>query len=315
MPFETIGSPIMWAGFIAFVIAMLAIDLGVFHRKAHEVTMKEAAAWSVVWVGLAILFNLGLYQFAGPQLALEFTAGYLIEKALAVDNIFVFVIIFSAFAIPSQYQHRVLFWGVLGALIMRAGFILLGGALLAKFHWMIYVFGGVLFITGIKLLRQNHETFDPKANILVRAFRKLMPVTDELHGDKFLARQAGKWVATPLMMALVAVEFTDLIFAVDSIPAIYAVTDDPFIVFTSNIFAILGLRSLYFLLAGLIHKFAYLKTGLAFVLLFVGAKMLLMGIYKIPIIASLGVIVLILGVSIVVSILRPPPPASSPAKA
>ncbi|MBK9069583.1 MAG: TerC family protein [Myxococcales bacterium] len=308
MPFETIGSPLMWAGFIAFVIAMLAIDLGVFHRKAHEVTMKEAAAWSVVWVGLAILFNLGLYQFVGPQLALEFTAGYLIEKALAVDNIFVFVIIFSAFAIPPQYQHRVLFWGVLGALVMRAIFILLGGALLAKFHWMIYVFGGVLFITGIKLLRQNHETFDPKANILVRAFRKLMPVTDELHGDKFLVRQAGKWVATPLMMALVAVEFTDLIFAVDSIPAIYAVTDDPFIVFTSNIFAILGLRSLYFLLAGMIHKFAYLKTGLAFVLLFVGAKMLLMGIYKIPIIASLGVIVLILGASIVVSILRPPAP-------
>ena len=307
MPFETIGSPLMWAGFIAFVIAMLAIDLGVFHRKAHEVTMKEAAAWSVVWVGLAILFNLGLYQFVGPQLALEFTAGYLIEKALAVDNIFVFVIIFSAFAIPPQYQHRVLFWGVLGALIMRAIFILLGGALLAKFHWMIYVFGGILFITGIKLLRQNHETFDPKANILVRAFRKLMPVTDELHGDKFLVRQAGKWVATPLMMALVAVEFTDLIFAVDSIPAIYAVTDDPFIVFTSNIFAILGLRSLYFLLAGLIHKFAYLKTGLAFVLLFVGFKMLLMGVYKVPIIASLGVIVLILGASIVVSILRPPP--------
>ena len=178
MPFETIGSPLMWAGFIAFVIAMLAIDLGVFHRKAHEVTMKEAAAWSVVWVGLAILFNLGLYQFVGPQLALEFTAGYLIEKALAVDNIFVFVIIFSAFAIPPQYQHRVLFWGVLGALIMRAIFILLGGALLAKFHWMIYVFGGILFVTGIKLLRQNHETFDPKANILVRAFRKLMPVTD-----------------------------------------------------------------------------------------------------------------------------------------
>ena len=308
MPFETIGSPLMWAGFIAFVIAMLAIDLGVFHRKAHEVTMKEAAAWSVVWVGLAILFNLGLYQFVGPQLALEFTAGYLIEKALAVDNIFVFVIIFSAFAIPPQYQHRVLFWGVLGALIMRAIFILLGGALLAKFHWMIYVFGGILFVTGIKLLRQNHETFDPKANILVRAFRKLMPVTDELQGDKFLVRQAGKWVATPLMMALVAVEFTDLIFAVDSIPAIFAVTDDPFIVFTSNIFAILGLRSLYFLLAGMIHKFAYLKTGLAFVLLFVGAKMLLMGIYKIPIIASLGVIVLILGASIVVSILRPPAP-------
>ena len=307
MPFETIGSPLMWAGFIAFVIAMLAIDLGVFHRKAHEVTMKEAAAWSVVWVGLAILFNLGLYQFVGPQLALEFTAGYLIEKALAVDNIFVFVIIFSAFAIPPQYQHRVLFWGVLGALIMRAIFILLGGALLAKFHWMIYVFGGILFVTGIKLLRQNHETFDPKANILVRAFRKLMPVTDELQGDKFLVRQAGKWVATPLMMALVAVEFTDLIFAVDSIPAIFAVTDDPFIVFTSNIFAILGLRSLYFLLAGMIHKFAYLKTGLAFVLLFVGAKMLLMGVYKIPIIASLGVIALILGASIVVSILRPPP--------
>lgn len=306
MPFETIGSPMLWAGFIVFVLAMLAIDLGVFHRKAHEVSLKEAAAWSAVWVAFAAVFNVCVYLWFGAERALEFTAGYLIEKALAVDNIFVFVIIFTAFAIPAIYQHRVLFWGVLGALVMRAVFILAGGAFLQRFHWAIYVFGAILAITGIKLLVQRNQEIHPERNPLVRAFQKLFPVTHELHGDRFTILRDGRRFATPLLLALVAVEVTDLIFAVDSIPAIFAITSDPFIVFTSNIFAILGLRSLYFLLAGIINKFAYLKIGLSFVLIFVGVKMLLMDVYKVPIGLSLGIIASILGLSIAVSLLRPP---------
>lgn len=306
MPFETIGSPLLWAGFMVFVLAMLAVDLGVFHKKAHEVSMKEAGIWSAVWVALAIAFNVGVHFWFGPERALEFTTGYLIEKALAVDNIFVFVVIFSTFAVPAIYQHRVLFWGVLGALVMRAGFILAGGAFLQRFHWAIYVFGALLAITGVKLLLQRNQELHPERNPLVRWFQKLFPVTPELHGDRFTVIKDGRRFATPLLLALVAVEVTDLIFAVDSIPAIFAVTSDPFIVFTSNIFAILGLRSLYFLLAGIITKFAYLKVGLSLVLIFVGAKMLMMDLYKIPIGASLGVIAGILGLSIVVSLIRPP---------
>jgi tellurite resistance protein TerC len=309
MPFETIGSPILWLGFIVFVLAMLAIDLGVFHRKAHEVSLKEAAVWSAVWVALAAVFNVGVYQWFGAERALEFTAGYLIEKALAVDNIFVFVIIFTAFAVPAIYQHRVLFWGVLGALVMRAVFILAGGAFLQRFHWAIYVFGAILAITGIKLLVQRNQAIHPERNPIVRAFQKIVPVTHEFHGDRFTILRDGRRYATPLLLALVAVEVTDLIFAVDSIPAIFAITSDPFIVFTSNIFAILGLRSLYFLLAGIINKFAYLKIGLSFVLIFVGAKMLLMDVYKVPIGLSLGIIAGILGLSIAISLLRPPRPA------
>ena len=306
MPFETIGSPLLWAGFIAFVLAMLAIDLGIFHKKAHEVSLKEAGIWSAVWVTLAIVFNLAVYAWFGSQRALEFTTGYLIEKALAVDNIFVFVIIFSTFAVPAIYQHRVLFWGVLGALVMRAGFILAGGAFLQRFHWAIYVFGALLAVTGVKLLLQRNQELHPERNPVVRWFQRIFPMTPEYHGDKFLVRKAGRWFATPLLMALVAVEVTDLIFAVDSIPAIFAVTSDPFIVFTSNIFAILGLRSLYFMLAGIITKFAYLKVGLSFVLIFVGAKMLLMDVYKVPIVASLGIIASILAMSVVVSLLKRP---------
>ena len=306
MPFETVGSPASWAGFIVFVLAMLAIDLGVFHKHAHAITMKEAGLWSAVWVALALLFNLGVHFWFGPERALEFTTGYLIEKALAVDNIFVFVVIFSTFAIPSIYQHRVLFWGVLGALILRALFIVLGGAFLQRFHWAIYVFGGILAITGVKLLFQRSHDVHPEQNPVVRAFQRLFPVTPELAGDKFVVVRNGRRLATPLLLALVAVEVTDLIFAVDSIPAIFAITSDPFIVFTSNIFAILGLRSLYFLLAGIITKFAYLKVGLSVVLIFVGAKMLLMDLYKVPIAASLAVIAGILGTSVGVSLLRPP---------
>lgn len=312
MPFESIGSPLLWAGFIVFVLAMLAIDLGVFHKKAHEVSLKEAGIWSVVWVGLAVVFNIGVYFWFGSDRALEFTTGYLIEKALAVDNIFVFVVIFATFAIPSIYQHRVLFWGVLGALAMRAVFIVLGGAFLQRFHWAIYVFGAILAITGIKLLLQRNQEIHPERNPIVRAFQKLFPVTHEFAGDKFTMVRDGKRFATPLLLALVAVEVTDIIFAVDSIPAIFAITKDPFIVFTSNIFAILGLRSMYFLLAGVITKFAYLKVGLSVVLIFVGAKMLLMDLYKMPIAASLGIIAGILGSSIVVSLLKAPKAPAAP---
>ena len=306
MPFETIGSPLLWAGFIVFVLAMLAIDLGVFHKNAHEVTLKEAGIWSAVWVALAVVFNVGVYHWFGSERALEFTTGYLIEKALAVDNIFVFVIIFSTFAVPAIYQHRVLFWGVLGALVMRAGFILAGGAFLQRFHWAIYVFGALLAVTGVKLLVQRNQAMHPEGNPLVRWFQKVFPMTREFHGGKFLVLKNGRRYATPLLLALVTVEVTDLIFAIDSIPAIFAVTSDPFIVFTSNIFAILGLRSLYFMLAGIVTKFAYLKVGLSFVLIFVGAKMLLIDVYKVPITASLGVIAGILALSIVVSLLKQP---------
>jgi tellurite resistance protein TerC len=310
MPFETVGTPLLWAGFIAFVLAMLFVDLGVFHRKAHEVSLKEASLWSAVWVALAIVFNALVYVWFGPERALEFSAGYLIEKALAVDNIFVFVVIFSAFAVPAIYQHRILFWGVLGALVMRAVFILLGGAFLQRFHWAIYVFGAILAATGIKLMFQRNQELHPERNPLVKAFQRFFPVTHELEGDKFtvLRDRNGKLrrYATPLLLALVAVEVTDVIFAVDSIPAIFAITSDPFIVFTSNIFAILGLRSLYFLLAGVITKFVYLKPGLAVILVFVGAKMLLTDIYKIPIGVSLGVIAGILGLSVAASLLKRP---------
>jgi tellurite resistance protein TerC len=314
MPVETIGSPLLWAAFIAFVLAMLAVDLGVFHRKAHEVSLKEAVGWSLVWVAFALVFNAGVYVWFVADRALEFTAGYLMEKALAVDNIFVFVIIFTTFAIPAVYQHRVLFWGVIGALVMRAGFILAGGAFLQRFHWAIYVFGGILAITGIKLLVQRSEEVHPEKNPVVRAFTRFFPVTHELDGDRFTTLRAGRRYATPLLVALVAIEVSDVVFAVDSVPAIFAITSDPFIVFTSNIFAILGLRSMYFLLAGVIEKFVYLKIGLSFVLIFVGAKMLLMDVYKVPIGVSLGVIAAIIGAAIAASLLRPPRPAEAAAE-
>jgi tellurite resistance protein TerC len=308
----SIGSPLLWLGFVVFVLAMLAIDLGVFHRRSHAVGLKEAAVWSVVWVALAALFNLGVYLWAGPDQALQFTAGYLIEKALAVDNIFVFVIVFSTFAVPAMYQHRVLFWGVLGALVMRAAFIFAGSALLQRFHWTLYLFGALLALTGVKLLLKRNEPVHPENNPLVRAVRRILPVTPGYVGERFMARIAGRTFATPLLLALVAVEVTDLVFAVDSIPAIFAVTMDPFIVFTSNVFAILGLRSLYFLLAGVIEKFRHLKIGLALVLVFVGAKMLLADVYKLPTALSLAVIVGILAASMLASLLARP--KSAPGK-
>ena len=306
MPLDSVGSPALWVGFVVFVLAMLALDLGVFHRRPHQVSLKEAAGWSVLWVTLAGVFNGLIFHWFGRERGLEFTAGYLIEKALAVDNIFVFVVIFSTFAIPAIYQHRVLFWGVLGALVMRAIFIGLGGAFLHKFHWAIYVFGAILAVTGVKLLVSKDEQYDPEKSIAVRLLRKVVPMTTQLDGDRFFTVENGRRVGTPLLLALVTVEISDVIFAVDSIPAIYAVTSDPFIVFTSNIFAILGLRSMFFLLAGVIDKFVYLKPALSFVLIFVGAKMLLVDIYKVPIGISLAVIATILGTAVGLSMWRPP---------
>lgn len=306
----SIGSPLLWVGFLVFVLLMLALDLGVFHRQAHEVSVKEALGWSLSWIALALCFNVGVWFWFGSERALEFTAGYLLEKALSIDNIFVFVVIFGAFRIPPLHQHRVLFWGVLGALVLRAAFIFAGTALISRFHWVIYVLGGVLVITGLKLLFQRDEDVHPENNPLVRWFARVLPVTKELHGEHFTVIESGKRYATPLLLALVAVEVTDVIFAVDSIPAIFAITQDPFIVFTSNIFAILGLRSLYFLLAGIVHKFRYLKVGLSVVLAFVGVKMLLVDTYKLPIAASLGVIASVLTLSVVISLLKPGPEPS-----
>jgi tellurite resistance protein TerC len=295
----------MWVGFIAFVLVVLALDLGVFHRKAHAVTIKEAAGWSAAWVALALTANVGVYFLFGPQRALEFTTGYLIEKALSVDNIFVFVMVFAYLAVPAVYQHRVLFWGILGALVMRAIFIVLGGAFIQRFHWAIYVFGGLLVVTGLKMLLHREDEMDLAKNPAFRAFRRVAPMTDGYRGGHFLVREGGRLLATPLLLTLVVIEFTDVIFAVDSIPAIFAITTDPFIVFTSNIFAILGLRSLYFLLAGAVQKFHYLKVGLSMILVFVGGKMLASSFFKIPIGVSLGVVALLLAGSIIASLVWP----------
>jgi tellurite resistance protein TerC len=303
---ESIGSPALWGGFTAFVLAMLALDLGVFHRKAHEVRVREALLWTGVWIALAMLFNLGVYHWFGPEPALEFLTGYVLEKALSVDNIFVFIVVFAAFGVPARLQHRVLFWGILGALVMRATFIFLGAALLQRFHGVIYLFGAFLVLTGIKLLLHRGDEIHPEKNPLVRLFRRVVPSVGQYHGAHFTVVQDGRRFATPLLLVLVTIEATDIVFAVDSIPAIFAITTDPFIVYTSNIFAILGLRALYFALAGMMEKFHLLKVGLALVLVFVGVKMLLAGSYKIPIVVSLGVIVVLLGGSIVASLLRPP---------
>ena len=304
----------LWIGFNVFVLLMLAVDLGVFHRKAHAVSIKEAVIWSVVWISLAMLFNLGIYLFwdklvpgstySNGQAALVFFTGYLIEKSLSVDNIFVFVLIFTFFAVPAIYQHRVLFWGILGALLMRGTLIAVGAALLKEFHWVIYIFGAFLIFTGIRMALHRNEEMHPEQNPLVKLLRRVIPVTENYEGDHFFIRRAGKLLATPLFLVLVLIESTDLIFAVDSIPAIFAVTQETFIVYTSNVFAILGLRSLYFLLAGVVDKFYYLKLGLSVVLVFVGIKMTTVEIYKIPVGLSLGVIFSILAISIAASLWR-----------
>ncbi|HVY32053.1 MAG TPA: TerC family protein [Polyangiaceae bacterium] len=298
MNLQTIGSPGLWLGFVVFVIAMLAVDLGIFHRKSHVVSTREALIWSSVWIGFALLFNLGVWKWFGAQRGLEFLTGYLIEKSLSIDNIFVFVVIFGALGVPALYQHRVLFWGILSALVLRAGMIFGGTALLARFHWLIYVFGAFLVFTGVKLFLQRNQGASPDDGSVLRLAKRLIPSTEQYAGDRFFTIENGRRVATPLFMALLLVEATDVVFAVDSIPAIFAVTSDPFIVFTSNIFAILGLRSLFFLLAGIVDKFRYLKVGLAIVLAFVGFKMALVDVYKVPPLLSLLVIAAVLAGSI-----------------
>ena len=293
-----------WIGFIAFVLVMLALDLGVFNREVKAVTVREAAGWVSLWVSLALIFNVGLYFWAGAEPALEFLTGYLIEYSLSIDNIFVFVLIFSAFRVPARYQHRVLFWGILGALVLRAIMIFAGVALLETFHWIIYVFGGFLVFAGMRMLFSGgDDLIDVDRNPVLRLVRRVFPVTKDYHGSRFLVRQSGTLMGTPLLLVLVVVEATDVVFAVDSIPAIFAITREPFIVFTSNIFAILGLRSLYFLLAGIIDRFVYLEYGLAAILTFVGMKMILSGVWHPPTWLSLAVIVGVLGISIGASLL------------
>ena len=322
-----------YAGFTGFVLLMLALDLGIFHRHAHAVSFREAATWSAVWVALALAFNYGLYQYArwqfahdprllalpgftpqaaAWQVALEFLTGYVVEKSLSVDNIFVFVMVFGYFAVPAQYQHRVLFYGILGALVLRALFIAAGTALM-QFHWVIWVFGGFLILTGIKMLFVSEKGIAPEKNLLIRLCRSVIPVTPAVTGQHFFLRHNGRLHATPLFLALLFLEMTDVLFAIDSVPAIFALTDEPLIVFTSNIFAILGLRAMYFLLAGAVDTFHLLKYGLALVLIFVGSKMVwLNDLYagKFPIHLSLGVICGIIVLSVVLSLLFPKPPAA-----
>jgi len=297
--------------FTLFVLAMLALDLLVVNKKDHVISFKESIAWTVVWIALALLFNLLIYYWKGPEVALQFLAGYLIEKALSIDNIFVFLLVFRYFNVPALYLHRILFWGILGAIIMRALFIGAGIALVTRFHWIIYLFGGFLVLTGIKMAFQKDKELKPESNPVLRIFRHFFAVSDQYEGGKFFIRREGVLVATPLFIVLLFIEVTDVIFAVDSIPAVFAITLDPFIVYTSNIFAILGLRALFFVLAGMMDKFHLLQYGLSAILVFVGAKMLISGIYHIPTGTSLGVLGLLLTISIVASLIWPAPQAKA----
>jgi tellurite resistance protein TerC len=292
----------LWIAFNLSVLTLLALDIGVFHRKSHAVAWKEAAVWSSVWVALALLFNLGLYLLRGAEPAIQFLTGYLIEKSLSVDNLFVFALVFSAFKVPDAYQHRVLFWGVLGALVMRAVLIVAGTALLHAFESAIYVFGAFLILTGIKMALQRDAEPDLEKNLLLRLFRRSKSVLPDYRGDRFLVREGGRLKWTPLFLVLLVVESTDLLFAVDSIPAILAVTDDPFLVYTSNVFAILGLRSLYFLLAAAMAKLVHLKLGLAAILVFIGGKMTLAEVFPIPTGVSLAVTAAVLAVAVATSL-------------
>ena len=300
-----------WVGFNVAVLAILALDLGVLHRRSEKVSLKEAATWSAVWVALSLCFAFAIYRTMGKQSGLEFLTGYLIEYALSVDNIFVFVLIFSYFNVPEKYQHRVLFWGIIGALVLRGVMIVAGSVLVTQFSWILYVFGAFLLFTGLKMaLQKDDAVYNPERDPVLRLSRRLMPVTQDYHGDKFFVREADangrmRNAATPLFVVLLIVDTTDVIFATDSIPAIFAVTRDPFIVYTSNICAVLGLRALYFLLANVVDKFVYLKLGLSVVLIFIGAKMLLEPFFHIPILGSLGVVAAVLGAAIVVSMMYP----------
>lgn len=327
MVFEHFGMPTTtwWIGFNALVLVLLALDLGVFNRKAHAVSVKEALGWSAVWITLAVSFGLWIGSSMGRQSMLEFYAGYLVEQALSVDNLFVFILVFGYFRIPSELQHRVLFWGILGALIMRGAMIGAGALLIAKFHAIIYVFGAFLVYTGFKMAFGGESEVEPESNPVIRLVRRFVPITTRFHGESFFIREpitpggAAKLVATPLFVVLILVETTDVVFALDSIPAIFGVTRDPFLVYTSNVFAILGLRSMYFVLANVIGKFHLLKYGLSVVLSFVGVKMLVSEIWPIPIGISLGVVAGVLISSVLLSLVIKPkskpdaePPAPSP---
>ncbi len=306
------ASPIHWLAFAVVVAALLALDLGVFHRKPHAISFREAAGWSVFWISLALAFNAFVWLRFGPVAGQEFLAGYLIEQALSVDNVFVFLILFSTFAVPPELQHRLLFWGVIGAVVMRGLFVFAGVAALEAFHGVMYVFAAILFITGIKLLRAGEEEAHPEKNPLFRLFQRVVPSTPQWRGPAFFVRENGRWLATPMFSVLVLVELTDLVFALDSIPAIFAVTRDPFIVMTSNVFAILGLRSLTFCLSGMLDKLVYLRPALAVVLLFIAVKMTLTEWYKIPIGISLAVVAGVLGVGVALSLLRAPKRPAEP---
>ena len=294
-----------WIVFAIIVLAMLALDLGVFHRRAHVIRLREAVVWSVVWIALSLLFNLGVYLYLGPQAGLNFLTAYLIEKSLSIDNIFVFLLIFSYFSVPAQFQHRVLFWGITAALFMRAFFIAAGLTLIQRFEWIVYVFGAFLVYTGIRMALRKEGEIHPERNPALKLFRRLFPVSKEYQGAQFFVREDGRWIATPLLVVLIVVETSDVIFAVDSIPAVLAITVDPFIVYTSNVFAILGLRALYFALAGIMELFHYLHYGLSAILVFVGAKMLVSHIYHVPTVLALGFIAATVLISVVASLLDP----------
>jgi tellurite resistance protein TerC len=294
---------ILWGSFSLFVIGMLALDLGVFHRKSHSVSVKEALTWTAVWIALAMLFNLFVYHYFEKEQALEFFTAYVVEKSLSIDNIFVIIMIFSYFQVPDAYQHKVLFWGIFGALVMRLIFIFAGIELIHKFHWLIFVFGGFLIVTGARMIFGDDKPMDPEKNPVVKLVRKMFPITDSFEGDNFFVKRDHRLWATPLFIVVMLIEATDLIFAVDSIPAIISISEEPFIVYTSNVFAILGLRSLYFALAGIEKYFTYLKYGLATILVFVGVKMVIADFYKIPVEISLIIISFLLAISMIASVL------------
>ncbi|MCX7911394.1 MAG: TerC family protein [Dehalococcoidales bacterium] len=298
------GETILWIVFGILIPVMLALDLGVFHRRAHAVRVKEALIWSAVWILLALFFNLGVYFLTDHEKALNFLTAYLVEKSLSVDNLFVFLLIFTYFCVPQSYQHRVLFFGILGAIIMRAIFIFAGLALITTLHWIIYIFGAFLVSTAVRLVLKKESEVKPERNPVLRVFRRFVPLTRRYHGEHFFVRGRKRWLATPLLLVLVAIESTDVVFAVDSVPAVLAITQDAFIVYTSNIFAILGLRALYFALSGVIEKFYYLNYGLAVILGFLGLKMMVSEFYKIPVVVSLGVVVTVLAVAGVCSVVR-----------
>ena len=302
---------LVWGGFIIFILAMLALDLGAFQRKTHEIKIKESLLLTGFWVSLALLFNFGIYLVRGPRPALEFLTGYLVEESLSVDNIFVFLMIFSYFAVPAHVQRKALVWGILGAIVLRAVFILTGLTLIHRFEWLIYAFGGLLVWTGLKMFSAPEKKIEPERNPVLKLFRRFVPVTEHYEGDRFFIKRAGKYWATPLFVVLLVIETTDVIFAVDSIPAIFGVTLDPFIVYTSNVFAILGLRALYFTLAGMMRRFHYLSYGLSVILVFIGIKMLISSFFPIPIHVALGVVGSVLVLSVALSLWFSPPPAKS----